>query len=139
MKKTILLLIAMLIVTVSCQPAPTSVPPTPTPLPPGSVVGKLFDANGKPSPDIQLILIKVTDQNGDKVNGVTTKFQVHTDKKGGFAFDKVENGKYAIFYIDAISSLQGQDTMIRSKDSKLVVFEVLESKGIDLGDLAMNK
>ena len=33
MKKTVLLLIATLIVTVSCQPAPTPVPPTPTPIP----------------------------------------------------------------------------------------------------------
>jgi hypothetical protein len=107
-------------------------------VPAGTIRGQLNTKAGKPSQDTGLQLLKAQEDGSSSF--VTTSYKVKTDDKGGFSFENIPDGKYAIMVLDFSFRLGGslpspQELLIRDKDNKAILVELSGSKGVDLGTL----
>ena len=111
-------------------------------VPAGTIRGQLTTQAGKPFQNTGLQLLQA--QAGSDSSFVTTSYKVKTDEKGGFSFENVPDGKYAIMVLDFSFQLGGslpspQELLIRDQDNKAILVELSASKGVDLGTLKHGK
>lgn len=142
--RQVLSLALLVLLLSSCSGAKT----TPTPeltVPAGTVKGTLVDNNSQPVSNYILKLLKVTGKEGDQLVLKALDDEVKTDEKGDFAFTNVESGKYVVVVL-TYSPASGQEPtfnlaeqVLRDNDNKVLILELPQSEGIDLGILLWNK
>lgn len=114
-------------------------------VPAGTVHGKLIDESGQPVSEINLGLLSVTSQDGDELSLESTGQETSSDENGNFSFTSVNSGKYVLvvlsfsFSLGQAPSFNLAQQVIRDENGKVLIFELSQSKGIDLGNLVWDK
>ena len=127
-----------------CSKAETTSTPELT-VPAGTVKGRLVNANNKPVSGYNLKLLNVTGKEGDQLVLKALDEEVQSDKNGNFTFTDIESGKYVIVVL-TYSPAAGQTTtfdlpqqVLKDKDGSVLIFELPQSEGIDLGIFLWDK
>jgi hypothetical protein len=96
----------------------------------GQVRGALVTEAGQPpSSEYQIILCKI---GNDPEQCATTEYQIPTTQ-GAFVLEGVPAGQYAVF----ILSSAGQGGFLQNDAGTMLVFDLLEGKGIDIGSVTI--
>lgn len=109
-------------------------------VPAGTLQGKLLDDAGQPAADNELQLLLVTGQQGEELSLETSAHKAKTDEQGVFLFTGVESGKYVIMDLNISFALGGNppsfaEMVLRAEDGTVLIVELPESKGVDLGNV----
>lgn len=105
-------------------------------LPAGTINGTLVDRSGSPFRDINLTLFAVTGQNGDQFTLELVQYELPTDENGNFTFSDVESGKYIIIVVlGQEPKIDLATQVLRDDNGEMLIFELPQSRGVDLGQL----
>ncbi len=109
-------------------------------VPAGTLQGKLLAEAGQPVANNELQLLLVTGQQGEELTLETSAYKARTDEQGAFLFEGVEGGKYVIMDLNISFALGGNppsfaEMVLRAEDGTVLIVELPESKGLDLGDV----
>jgi hypothetical protein len=95
----------------------------------GQVKGKLVDSNGRPV-QASIFLGEPTSKTSVRANA---ELFANTDGSGVFMFENVQPGEYALAAMVTI----GVISPLTDEKGEIIVFEMTEEKGIDLGKIVL--